>query len=1028
MANATLVNFAAGETSPRSRGRFDLAWFQSSLEKCLNFIPEVSGPARYRTGFKKVAITRGGAVARMIPFQLNASQAYMLEFTTGYMRVYKDGALLTISRTTLTAATKANPCVITVASTTNLANGDEIIISDVVGMPELNGRQVKLANKSGSTYQLVDPVTGLGVNSTSFGAWTSGGSVVEVYEIASPYLTADLDNIQVAQTNTTMYIACAGYAPRKLTVVDDEFTLAAYSRTNDPFSITADPVEGLLDNFITGDLSEWTSVGTTEVGNQSWQGNTGAGATAYPNGYAFRSIVQGGGIGDTTLGYIRRSWTSAYGTWQCLVGSPLSAACEANPLDTNYMVWRFAMVDANNYYRFKIYGPNANSISIVRAIAGVEVVLATATITALRGSTAGRTFRITRTTDGIFKVFDNGALVLTVTDTTHTTATIMEMAVGSSGDDPQVGATADSADWDDVNFFGTNLYQTLCWVDNIYATDRVEIESPISVAFYEGRLGFFGTNQRPNTIFLSRAPDDEGNPRYDDFTGGTEADHACFFSLAPASGQVDYVAWARGTAKYLIVGTFGGPFRISGGGLDEPITPASINVRQFDLAGCEAVMPAGGNRVFYIQRGGVALRTLRFNVDVDDLETYDMLLNAEHIADSRLRRVVLQTGRPDIIWVVREDGILSGMTVQGSENVAGWHRQKIGGVASLVLDAQVLPRTDKNDQLWIVTERVVAGVTRHFIEVMADDVIFPDLADFYLGQGGVNRDNDLEAWKNAVYRRQEEYIHLDAAATYNGADRGSTALATLTPGAITGTGITFTASAAVFKSTDVGNELWKKPNRDTGVGSGRAIITAYVSSTQVTCTIDVDFDHANAIAAGQWHIATATIRGLWHLEGQVVAVVTDGAVYSDGSGDVDPDYPIVQVANGAITLTDVAAVVHVGLPYEGFIKTHNLTLGGQGGPVQNKPRNISQLFIRLLASLGVNYGTDIYDLAAIEHRDLGQDVADRPAPVFTGSRPVHNPDSSLYGENGKHVIISQNLPLPCVIQQLDIYYDTTEEA
>jgi hypothetical protein len=913
MSNAVLVNFAAGETSQRSRGRFDLSWFQSSCEKFLNFIPEVSGPARYRPGAKHVRFTRGGAVARMIRFQFNSSQAYMLEFTPGYMRVYKNGDLLTTTRTSVTAITRAATAVITVAATTNLVDGDEIILSGIVGMEELNGRQVKLANKSGSTYQLVDPITGAGVDSTNFGAWISGGTVSGVYEIASPYLEDDLEDISAAPSaiNGIMYFANPAYEPYKLSVDSaDVFTLAIYTRTNDPF------VAGTALNVGTG------------------------GQGVNRSGEAF---LAGGTV---TAGYT-------------VVWFPLGTIIVPNTLYTFAAVVGTTEINAGVYtLETFVYG------------------------------------------DAVSNVVTPGATV----PWNAVTAVIKTAA----------GADVNSAAW-------------TAYVSGGTATPAKE--NPIAVAFYEGRLGFYGTNIRPNSIFLSRAPDDDGNPRYDDFTGGADADHACFFALAPVSGQVDYAAWAQGTEEYLFIGTFGGPFRVSGSGLDEPITPSSINARQFDSFGCEATSAAiAGARVFFIQRGGRALRTVRYNAD-GRLETYDMLLNAEHIAQSRLRRVIFQAGHPDTLWVIREDGVLAGLTVQGAENVAGWHRQKLGGVEAVVVDAQSFPRTELDDQLWIVARRTVGGVERHSVEILADDVVFPDLADFYLGQGELNRENDLEAWKNAVYRRQEEYIHLDAAGTYNGSDRGAAVDATLTPGALTGDDVAFTASAAVFKASDVGNELWKKPSRETGIGAGRAVITAVNGAgTVATCDIDVDFDTVEAIAAGEWHIAVDTIYAP-HLAGQVVAIVTDGAVYSDGNGDVDADFPLVtaDAASGAVVLDRCAAVVHVGLPYEGFLKTHNLELGGQGGPVQNKPRTIVEMFIRFLGTLGANYGTDIYALNPIEHRDIGQDANDRPAPVFSGVRKLHNPDTAE-AETGKYVYVSQRLPLPCVVQQIDLRFDTTEES
>lgn len=885
--NATLVNFAAGETSPRSRGRFDIPSFISSCRKLVNFICEVSGPARFRPGFKHIRETRGGAVSRLVPFQLNDSQAYMLEFSPAFMRVYKDEDLQTVERTTISThptnggITNANPCVIGLVSATGLANGDEVIITGIVGMTELNGRQVKLANKVGAKFELVDPITGSNIDSTSYGTWTSGGTVVEVYEIASPYLAGELDDINFAQNRNTGYLANYIYAPRKLTKDSaDTWTLATYTRTNDP--------------FVAGAALTITSVGT--------------------------------------------------GSSTCVVIFAAGTEISESVLYTFSGVVGTTQINAGTYYlQIRTPSPGQPPAGYLRT--------------------------------------------------------------GANG----TGSYVDSTAW-------------TAYVSGGIATPAAD--NPIAVAFYESRLWFLGTDQRPNTIFGSMAPTDAGANRFDTFTGGIAADDACFFSLAPVSGMIDYIAWGLGTAKYLLVGTFGGPFRISGGGLDTPITPTSINVRQIDNFGCEAVAPVGGARPFYIQRGGVTLRTIRYDVGNDGYETYDMCLNAEQIGESRLTRTVVQQGRPDIVWVLREDGILCGMTIAGPENVAGWHRQKVGGTNAKVIDIAVLPRPDKSDQLWAVIERTVNGATRRSVEVLADDVVFQDPEDFYTGPLDVNANNDALNFAAAAYRRQEEYIHLDAAGTYNGSDRGSDAAATLTPSlSSVGAGVTFTASAAVFAATDVGNELWVKPNRDTGAGAGRALITAYVDTTHVTATITTAFESTAAVAAGEWHIAVETITGLWHLEGEEVSVVTDGAVYSDGRSTLN--YPEVIVANGAITLTAPAAVVHVGLPYEGLLQTQNLEMGGRTGPAQAKPRNISEMFIRFLNTLGVNYGTTPYTTQAVEHRSNGF-VSDRPSTVFSGIKKLPYEDS-WEAEGEKRVVVSQHLPLPAVVQFIDLRYDTADE-
>ena len=71
--------------------------------------------------------------------------------------------------------------------------------------------------------------------------------------------------------------------------------------------------------------------------------------------------------------------------------------------------------------------------------------------------------------------------------------------------------------------------------------------------------------------------------------------------------------------------------------------------------------------------------------------------------------------------------------------------------------------------------------------------------------------------------------------------------ATLTPSAITGDNVTFTASAAVFLTGDIGRQI--------KYGAGRAIINTVYSATVVTCDIIDDFPSTAAIASGSWSLS-----------------------------------------------------------------------------------------------------------------------------------------------------------------------------
>ena len=65
--NALQSNFASGELSPKIWGRYDLKLYQNGLEICENFLVEIQGNARFRTGTKFIWHTRLYQKAVLLP-------------------------------------------------------------------------------------------------------------------------------------------------------------------------------------------------------------------------------------------------------------------------------------------------------------------------------------------------------------------------------------------------------------------------------------------------------------------------------------------------------------------------------------------------------------------------------------------------------------------------------------------------------------------------------------------------------------------------------------------------------------------------------------------------------------------------------------------------------------------------------------------------------------------------------------------------------------------------------------------------
>lgn len=90
--NVNQPSFAAGELSPSLHSRVDLAKYHVGAKTLRNMFVHVHGGASNRPGFRFIAEAPGPG--RLIPFEFSVTQTYVLEFTDGVMRIYKDGGLV----------------------------------------------------------------------------------------------------------------------------------------------------------------------------------------------------------------------------------------------------------------------------------------------------------------------------------------------------------------------------------------------------------------------------------------------------------------------------------------------------------------------------------------------------------------------------------------------------------------------------------------------------------------------------------------------------------------------------------------------------------------------------------------------------------------------------------------------------------------------------------------------------------------------------------------------------------------------
>jgi hypothetical protein len=164
----------------------------------------------------------------------------------------------------------------------------------------------------------------------------------------------------------------------------------------------------------------------------------------------------------------------------------------------------------------------------------------------------------------------------------------------------------------------------------------------------------------------------------------------------------------------------------------------------------------------YVQRGGQRLRACQFDLTSDGFKSADLSVLSQHLVVGE-RGVTGQSGivgfayqrEPDqILWCVRGDGILLGFTYSPEQQVAAWHRHKLGGTIvgddddsldyGLVRSvASISAQDGTTDDVYLTVTRTIGAGRQTFIEVMGSHASWESSNVFYY--------HDLPATNEAFY-------------------------------------------------------------------------------------------------------------------------------------------------------------------------------------------------------------------------------------------------------------------------------------
>lgn len=469
-----------------------------------------------------------------------------------------------------------------------------------------------------------------------------------------------------------------------------------------------------------------------------------------------------------------------------------------------------------------------------------------------------------------------------------------------------------------------------------------DVDYPACVAFFEQRLCWGGSDFDPQTIWCSQTAD------YENMIPGTDDDNAITYSIA--SDRVNRIRWMV-PEDYMLVGTVGGEWRFGAGSKTDAFTPTTAQAKRQSTYGSEQIQALLINDCcLFVQRGGKKVRELAYSYESDKYVAPDLSILAENITTgdplslSGITCIEYQQNPDSILWAIRADGVLLGMTYERKEDVIGWHPHYTDGEFESVA---IIPGTNE-DEIWVSVKRTIDGSDVRYVEYFSE-------RNFYTKEESYFVDSGL-SWDGG------------AAVDVTGATKAN-------PVVVTAPGHTFLAGYHV-RFDDVGGMIELNDTVYTVANpSGGTFELSGIDGTGFT----------TYTTGGTVSRVVQVVAGLDHLIGETVSVCADGA---DG-GDYVVD------GSGQITLDDYYNHVHAGLPYTSIIRPMRLEAGATGGTAQAMIKRIDHLWIRFHNSLACSVGPDEDNLEEVDF-GLNADLYD--GDMEFAFRGRHDSDGWMYIE------------------------------
>lgn len=721
-------SFAGGELSDSMYGRIDINKYDSGAATLKNFTVQRYGGVRNRNGFRHIGVTYEGKRAFYIPFLYNTNETYIIEVTAGHCRfLYNGQYIVEDNGEPYTISNNLNP-----ADLQGICKIKYTQSADVLFIVHPDHYPMTLTRYSTYDWRWEQmPITGGPFEDSNGSTATEDEQVTQLYRYGPGTYELTLPD---TVTNISVELAGAGGGGGGAAIAGTYTAPGGDGGTGEYIRFSTDVQAGQKYKLEVGAGGKGGNGRLSEKSGKYLTVDGDAGG-AGGNTIAFGRTVKGGGAGSgghilfrfqTTLGSKGASYSGGAaggikgtdaaningksgGDGYCNIRFRYgSKAAKITASATEGEVTLTAdkdifekdnigsLIELTHYKKseYKKGVPDATDALLVSCLPGSSVYVESfgfwkGNFSLEKYNENSSMWELVRTQDG------NHSQNYNFTEKNEeeyivryrVTSTEFDTTIWSGENEKQTGyVTLQSFGNDYSGIIKITEYISGKKVKGkvlrtIGSTDATQIWAfspwsrskgyPTAAGFFEDRLVFAGSTRYPQTFWGSKVGD------YYNFGVSTPVVDDDAVTATLNGGQMNGIK-AMVAFGELILLTSGGEYKVSGG-QGKALTPSNTLSQAQEYRGISDVLPVTvGSRIVFAQQQGNIIRDLAYSYEADKYTGDDLNLLCSHLFDGHKVVAMTYQQTPDsIIWFVRDDGLLLGLTYIKEQDIYAWHKHSI---------------------------------------------------------------------------------------------------------------------------------------------------------------------------------------------------------------------------------------------------------------------------------------------------------------------------------------------------------------